>query len=125
MFKTRKDLVKAPTVSSTGEEVFELVGSDEKLGGSSHHSLAYVVIPPHCSSVHHFHNTSEETYFILKGQGKLIINDTEHIVRPGDAVLISPGDHHQIFTEGHDALEFIVTCAPPWNQDDNIQVNND
>lgn len=120
MFVMRKEMVESPKISSTGEEVYELIGPGELLGGATQHSLAYVVIPPGCSSRPHFHNNSEETYFILKGHGKLIISDHERIVKPGDAIFISPNNQHQIFTEGNEALEFIVVCAPAWNIDDNI-----
>jgi mannose-6-phosphate isomerase-like protein (cupin superfamily) len=125
MFVRRKDLVDTPKISSTGEEVYELIGPEKRLGGASRHSVAYVVIPPKCCSRPHFHNDGEETYFILRGVGTLIINDQEHLVTPGDTILISPKARHQIFAEGDEPLEFVVICAPPWNIEDNIFLDDE
>jgi len=123
MFVTRKEKVATPLINETGEEVYELVGSNPEHGCATNHSLAYVVIPPGGSSSHHFHNHSEETYFILKGQGRIIINNQERIVTPGDTIFISLKAGHQIFTEGDAVLEFVVVSAPPWSLEDNIPVN--
>jgi mannose-6-phosphate isomerase-like protein (cupin superfamily) len=120
MFVNRKDQVDSPLVSSTGEEVYELIGMGERLGGSNHHSFAYVVIPPGCSSRPHYHNEREETYFILKGRGRLQINHERRLVKPGDAIFIPPKNRHRIITVGRKALEFVTVCAPAWILDDNI-----
>jgi mannose-6-phosphate isomerase-like protein (cupin superfamily) len=120
MFVTRKEKVETPLINATGEEVYKLIGSNPRCGGATHHSLAFVVIPPGGSSSHHFHKVGEETYYILKGRGKLIVNNKEHIVSPGDAIFISPNATHQIFTEGNEVLEFVVVSAPPWTPEDNI-----
>ena len=123
MFVTRKEKVDTPLINETGEEVYELIGSNPANGGANKHSLAYVVIPPGGSSGHHFHNRSEETYFILKGQGRIIVNNQERVVTPGDTIFISPDELHQIFTEGNADLEFVVVSAPPWSLEDNIPVD--
>jgi mannose-6-phosphate isomerase-like protein (cupin superfamily) len=123
MFVTRKEMVSTPLINETGEKVYELIGPNLAHGNANNHSLAYVVIPPGGSSSHHFHNRSEETYFILKGQGRILISDQERIVTPGDTIFISPDEHHQIFAEGIADLEFVVVSAPPWSLEDNIPVN--
>jgi len=105
--------------------VYELIGSSPQHGGATRHSLAYVVIPPGSSSTHHFHSVGEETYYILKGQGKLLVNEQVRIVSPGDAILISPTDSHQIFTEGDAVLEFVVLSAPPWTPKDSIPIEKE
>lgn len=123
MIITRKDNVEKPVVSRTGERVYELIGRPEHLGGATKHSLGYAVIPPNCSSRPHYHPYAEETYYILKGEGRMVIEGVEHNVRPGDAILISPREKHQIFTDGDDDLEFIVVCAPAWEPSNSIFVD--
>jgi mannose-6-phosphate isomerase-like protein (cupin superfamily) len=120
MFVNRKNQVDTPLISDTGEEVYELIGKDEAIGGAIQHSFAYVVIPPNCSSRCHHHNEREETYFILKGQGKLHINGETRIVNSGDAIFIPPKNQHQIHCEGNEALEFVTVCAPAWTPEDNV-----
>ena len=114
MHIARKDKVKKPRENPTGERIYEMIGRGKELGGATKHSFAYVVIPPNCSSQLHYHPEDEETYYILKGEARLIINDKEHHVCPGDAIFINPPERHQIFTEGTEDLEFMVVCAPAW-----------
>jgi mannose-6-phosphate isomerase-like protein (cupin superfamily) len=111
---TRKEEVKVPFVNPTGEKVYELIGRTDEAGGSTKHSLAYMVIPPKCSSRLHYHPEDEETYYILKGQAKMVIDGKEHTVNPGDTVYISPPESHQIFNIGDTDLEFIAISAPAW-----------
>ena len=109
----RKDSIKEPVIDSKGEEIYELIGSAEKSGGSVKHSLAYEVMPG-CSSKLHYHSQDEEGFFILKGSANLFIDGKEHPVKAGDAIFIQPQGRHQIFTTGGTGLEFIVVCAPAW-----------
>jgi len=109
----RKDGIKKPRVISTGEIIYEMIGVRKNLGGTRKHTFSYVVIPPNCSSRPDFHAEEEETYYILKGRGKLVIDGKNYLVHPGDAVLISPPERHQIFAIGKKALEFVVVDAPP------------
>jgi len=121
---TRKEKVEQPFVNATGERVYEMVGKPARLGGAANHSFAYAVIPPNCSSRLHYHPHAEETYYMLKGEGKLVIDGVEHNVRPGDLIFISPPEKHQIFNAGGDDLEFIVVCAPPWEPDNSVFLDN-
>lgn len=92
-----------------------MIGLPKNLGGTQKHSFAYVVIPSGCSSRLHYHPSDEETYYVLKGKGRMTINGKEHKVTPGDAILIHPPEKHQIFSDGADGpLEFIVVSAPAW-----------
>jgi mannose-6-phosphate isomerase-like protein (cupin superfamily) len=120
---TRKDKVEKPFVNPTGERVYEMIGRPERLGGATKHSFGYAVIPPNCSSRPHFHPNAEETYYILKGNGRMIIDGAKYNVRPGDAILILPPENHQIFTDGDEDLEFIVVCAPAWEPNNSMFLN--
>lgn len=120
MLITRKEKLEKPFVNVTGERVYELVGKPARLGGATKHSFGYAVIPANCSSRLHYHLQAEETYYMLKGEGKLVIDGVEHTVQPGDVILISPPEKHQIFNEGRDDLEFIVVCAPAWEPDNSV-----
>jgi mannose-6-phosphate isomerase-like protein (cupin superfamily) len=117
---TRKEKIESPFVSKSGERVYEMIGRPTRLGGATKHSFGYAVIGPNCSSQLHYHPEAEETYYITKGSGRMVINGTEYKVRPGDAILISPPEKHQIFCEGDDDLEFIVVCAPAWEPSNSV-----
>ena len=120
MRKIRKEDIKEPFVDSKGEKIYELIGFPERSGGSVKHSFAYDVIPPGCSSKLHYHPQDEETYYILKGSGNIVIDGKEHTVKPGDTIFIQPPEQHQIFSTGETDLEFIVVCAPAWQPTNSV-----
>jgi mannose-6-phosphate isomerase-like protein (cupin superfamily) len=117
---TRKEKVEKPFLSKSGERVYEMIGRPKNLGGAIKHSFGIAVIPPKCSSELHYHPYAEETYYIIKGKGRLIIDSAEYSVRPGDAIFTSPTEKHQIFCDGDDDLEFIVVCAPAWEPSNSV-----
>jgi len=100
-----------------------MIGLPEQLGRATKHSFGYVVIPPDGSSRLHYHPHAEETYYITKGKGRMIIDGVEYSVGPGDAILISPPEKHQIFCAGNEDLEFIVVCAPPWEASNSVYLD--
>ena len=118
MFKTRKEKVKKPFAYFTGETVYELIGDSKYSGGAIRHSFSQAIIPPRCSSRPHYHLEAEETFYFIKGKGKMIVENREFDIAPGDAVLIMPSERHQILNSSENNLEFIVVCSPAWNQND-------
>ena len=108
--KDKGDRVDTPE----GEIIFEMIGCENNQGDALKHSVAYVVIPPGCSSLLHYHPEAEETYCILKGDGEIVVDGKKYPVKSGDTVFISPLEKHQIFAHGTCDLEFIAVCAPAW-----------
>jgi mannose-6-phosphate isomerase-like protein (cupin superfamily) len=117
---TRKSNVLKPSVNTTSEQIYELIGRPDALGTSKLHSFGHVVIPPSCSSRLHYHPIAEETYYILKGQARMVIDEKEYALSPGDVVLIMPPEKHQIFSIGDTDLEFIAVCAPAWEATNSV-----
>lgn len=110
-----------PVVNPSGESVVELIGSAPGHGEASQHSLAYIIIPPGKCSVTHYHQIEEETYYVLFGKGKIIVDgEVSHLI-PGQACLIMPGERHQIYCDGDIPLEFLAVCAPPWSIRDHYE----
>lgn len=115
----RADVVE-PIASPSGEVVFELVGAAPASGAAKHHSLAFVVIPPGKSSARHYHLVAEETFFVLQGTARMVIDDRDFPLMRGHACLIQPGEKHQIWNPGDKELQFIAVCAPPWVPTDSV-----
>lgn len=105
-----------------GEKIYELIGKSALTGETTRHSLAHIIIPPGKSSALHFHKNSEETYYILKGEGWMRIDQHEFSLQPGQACLIEPGEKHQVFNQGKTDLEFLAVCAPAWVPEDSFEV---
>jgi mannose-6-phosphate isomerase-like protein (cupin superfamily) len=120
MFIQSKDQILNPLAQPLGERVFELVGSSPRSGNARLHSLAHILIPPGKSSARHYHKVSEETYYILAGQGRIVVDERETTLSPGQACLIVAPEVHQIFNDGEGDLEFLAVCAPAWSAEDSF-----
>lgn len=106
----------------TGERIYELVGKSPRSGGADLHSLALVVIPPGKASSRHYHKIAEESYYLLKGEARMEIAGETIPLRPGQGLLIEPGEVHRISNPGEEVLEFLAVCAPPWQPEDSYEV---
>jgi mannose-6-phosphate isomerase-like protein (cupin superfamily) len=111
----RKQDVDEPFRAELGEEMYKMIDRPSELGGSSKHSFVHAVIPPGKSSSAHFHKDSEETYYGLSGRAYMQIDGRRFYVEPGVAVLIMPGEIHQIWNAEADRdFEFLTISAPAW-----------
>jgi mannose-6-phosphate isomerase-like protein (cupin superfamily) len=120
MFINQKDDVAFPILNPTGEKIFELIGASSKSGDAQHHSLAVVTLPAGYSSKNHYHKEEEETYYILAGVAKMVIDRKVFILSPGQACLMVPPERHQITAMGEEELEFLAICAPAWTPNDSF-----
>ncbi len=109
-----------PLTSPHGEVIRELLG--QAAGGGQQHSLAHITLPAGAASLKHYHPQAEESYFILSGQGRLMMEDQQRSLSPGDAVVIPVNAVHQIFNDTDDDLIFLAVCAPPWTPDCSVFV---
>lgn len=81
-------------------------------------SLAEATLPPLGLTQRHYHQISEEIYFVLEGSGQIEIDGATRPVGPGDAILIPPGSWHQITASETTSLRFLCCCAPPYEHSD-------
>ena len=58
----------------------------------------------------HYHD-AEESVIVIEGEGLMVINGEEHIVRPNDAAFIPPGAHHSIANHGDRSFKISWTYA--------------
>lgn len=108
-----------PINNAEGELFYEMIGRGEKLGNAMHHSIGHVVVLKGYSTNKHYHPVAEETYYFIRGTGKMVINNTEYKVKPGDVILVNPNDIHQLFAEDEE-VEAIVVCAPAFEPNNTI-----
>ena len=79
-------------------------------------SLAEASVAAGSSTERHYHNQSEEFYFVLEGDGTMEIDGETRSVASGDAILIPPRAWHQI--TAFSSLRFLCCCAPPYSHED-------
>ncbi|GGM73271.1 hypothetical protein GCM10012275_49840 [Longimycelium tulufanense] len=115
----RKEDVEEPFLAAKGEIIYEMVGRQPAVAEAAKHGLVHVVVPPGKYSPAHYHHETEETYYILSGEARFILDAEERRLGPGDTVLILPPQVHQIFNASDVTdLEFLTVSAPPFSLDD-------
>jgi len=120
MHVIRKENVKNPIHTPSGEVIVELVGRGEQSGRTEKQSVAHVTIPGGKNVAPHYHKVSEETYYFLKGKGRMVVDNEEREVSKGDAILIMPNQVHHLHNEGTENLEFIAVSGPAWVPNDSF-----
>ncbi len=105
--------VGRPLQSPNGETIWELAGRFVE-GTTDRHSTAEVVLAPGSSTLNHFHPEAEESYYILKGRGRMIIDGEEASVGPGQAIYIAPNRAHKLVNTGPGELRLLAICVPAW-----------
>jgi mannose-6-phosphate isomerase-like protein (cupin superfamily) len=69
----------------------------------------------------HLHEQVEETFYVLAGQGTMLVNGEEHAAGPGDVFRLEPHDSHDILNTGEAPLELVfIKC--PYAPDDRVNL---
>jgi mannose-6-phosphate isomerase-like protein (cupin superfamily) len=103
-----------------GSEIRELLA--HRNSGIRNQSLAEARLPPGGSTTRHYHSRAEEIYYILRGTGRMTIASQSAEVARGDAIAIPPGEVHQIVNTGTEQLVFLCCCAPGYEHEDTVLV---
>lgn len=88
-----------------------VVIGDNGMTAGEHFVQGYVVVSPGGSVPCHSHG-EEESYTILSGQGKMILEDQEHPAGPLDVFFIRPHISHSLVNTGDTDLVFMFVYAP-------------
>jgi mannose-6-phosphate isomerase-like protein (cupin superfamily) len=112
-----------PFVAPDGAIIRELAASRNSCARQL--SLAEAILPPGEALVEHFHRTSEELYYLLRGTGTVILDGEDRAVGPGDAVVIPTGCRHTLVNDGTEDIVLLACCAPEWRADDQVLLDED
>jgi len=120
MFK--KDLSDGSRfIALDGTDICELLHPDrENEDLFMGYSLAHAQLRPGEASKPHRLKTSSEVYFILKGRGRMKIDDESADVEPGTVIYIPPGSRQNIENMGDGPLTFLCIVRPPWHEEDEV-----
>ena len=86
--------------------------------GAPNFAIRRFVLEPGATVPKHT-NAVEHEQYVLAGEYVVGVDDTEHVVRPGDSLLIPAGVVHWYRNDGGEAGAFL--CAVP-NGDDTIEL---
>ena len=93
-------------------------------GSSTSYSIAVAWVDPGKSTFPHCLKEETEVYYIIRGNGRMHINDEIENVEAGDAVVIPSGARQWIECTGQDSLKFLALVNPPWQPDHDIRLDN-
>lgn len=71
-------------------------------------AIEWARLPPGGISGEHVHTRTEELYFIISGQGVILLNGNRSPVRAGDLVLTGVGATHGLVNTGDEELRWLV-----------------
>ena len=111
-----------PFTTKDGSEIRELLA--HRNSAIRNQSLAEARLPVGAATQPHYHPQAEEIYFLLEGRGRMQIEADVREVGPGDAIAIPPGQRHQITNTGDQTLRFLCCCAPCYEHEDTVMVDN-
>jgi mannose-6-phosphate isomerase-like protein (cupin superfamily) len=83
-------------------------------------SLAEATVYPGDTTEYHYHEKSDEIYFILQGTGILEIEGEKKKVRENDCILISSKNKHKIKNIGKVPLKILCLSIPPYSHEQTI-----
>lgn len=64
------------------------------------------------------HKTTDQFFRIEKGEGKVIIDGSEHLLKNGDAIIVPAGcEHNVINTSSVEDLKIYTIYTPPHHKD--------
>jgi mannose-6-phosphate isomerase-like protein (cupin superfamily) len=99
----------APTVPCPCGQSTRIVTAADGLGCSFH-------ITEIRDSKRHYHRTTAEVYYILKGTGRMELDDEVIDVEPGLVITISPGTRHRLVSP--DGVRTVVFGVPAFDPED-------
>ena len=70
--------------------------------------LNWARLPAGNSFQPHYHEDMQEAFVLISGRVQMIVNQAVCQMAPGDAVLVSPGEIHQMVNHGEQDAEYIV-----------------
>ena len=84
-----------------------MVAGDSELGIQFVHDD---ILPPGTTIGEHSHIGNEEIYFIVDGEGTLILDGVQHSVSSGDISLCRSGHSHGLINSGKTDMRLLVVC---------------
>lgn len=66
------------------------------------------------------HEKNDQFFRFEKGEGKVVVNDTEYSVGDGDAVIVPSGSQHNVINTGDRSLRFYTIYSPAHHRDGTV-----
>ena len=74
-------------------------------------TMGQTTIYPTGSTTGHSHDDMEEVYYIVSGEGEMVVGEDRYPIRAGDALYVPPGEFHTTFQKGNMPLTVVWVTA--------------
>ena len=109
-----------PFITKDTSEIREILAPRSSL--IKNQSLAEAKVAPGQTTEEHYHVRSEEIYYILRGRGRMWLENDSREVRVGDGIAIPPGKKHKIENTSSADLVLLCCCTPAYTHEDTILI---
>lgn len=75
-------------------------------------------VDPGSESNAHSHEKTEEVFYVVSGEGYIVVGDERQAVPAGSVVVAPPGDMHQLQNPGGETLKVICSASPAFVKED-------
>ena len=105
-------------ITKDGSEIRELLAHRNSV--IRNQSLAEARVPVGGSTKEHYHQKTEEIYYITHGTARIRIDGELQDLKAGAAVAIPPGAKHKLWNTGSSLLRLLCCCAPAYEDFDTV-----
>lgn len=92
-------------------DTYYLINPEDKGCESRRLTLGHTTIYPTGTTTGHSHEDMEEVYYVVMGEGTMVVDKDEYEIKPGDALYVPPGVFHTTKQTGNLPLVVVwVTC---------------
>ena len=74
-------------------------------------TMGQTVIYPTGSTTGHSHDDMEEVYYVISGEGEMVVGEDRYPIHAGDALYVPPGEFHTTFQKGNLPLTVVWVTA--------------
>ncbi len=79
-------------------------------------------MPPQAFEIPHYHEKTEQCFYVLKGCLTMVVDGKNHTLLAGDSLIIYPKQVHQAINTSHQLVQFLVISSPN-NREDRVNLD--
>ena len=110
MKKVNQESVEGSSPEGTKGVAFKQLVAEEM--GAPNFYMRLFDVAPGGNTPKHSHDWEHEVY-VVKGSGKIVLEDTQEPLSEGDAVLVMPNELHQFVNDGASPMRMICVIPKP------------
>jgi mannose-6-phosphate isomerase-like protein (cupin superfamily) len=77
---------------------------DPKDSPSQRLTMGHTTFYPTGTTTGHTHDNMEEVYYVISGEGVMVVGEDEFEIKPGDGLYVPPGAFHTTYQKGNQPL---------------------